>query len=64
MSARAEEAAIDQTVADMRFFTENEGKLRLDNYSMSAQFMKLGPELGTGYLESDPIVNQKKMLSL
>ena len=36
MSARAEEAAIDQTVADMRFFTENEGKLRLDNYSMSA----------------------------
>ena len=39
MSARAEEAAIDQTVADMRFFTENEGKLRLDNYSMSAQFL-------------------------
>ena len=35
MSARAEEAALDQTMADMRFFTENEGKLRLDNYSMS-----------------------------
>ena len=35
MSARAEEASIDQTVADMRFFTEKQGKLRLDNYSMS-----------------------------
>ena len=35
MSARAEDAAIDQTVADMRFFAENEGKIRLDNYSMS-----------------------------
>ena len=35
MSARAEESAVDQTVADMRFFTENEGKLRLDNYAMS-----------------------------
>ena len=35
MSARAEDAAIDQTVADMRFFAEKEGKIRLDNYSMS-----------------------------
>ena len=31
MSSRAEEASIDQTVADMRFFTENEGKLRLES---------------------------------
>ena len=40
MSARAEEASIDQTVADMRFFTEKQGKLRLDNYSMSPQICK------------------------
>ena len=35
MSARAEEAVLEQTVADMRFFTEHEGKLKLDNYTMS-----------------------------
>lgn len=35
MSQRAEEAALEQAMADMRFFTENEGKLRLDSFSMS-----------------------------
>ena len=35
MSARAEEAAIEQTLSDMKFFTEYDGKLRLDNYVMS-----------------------------
>ena len=32
MCKRAEEAAVEQTLADMKFFTENDGKLRLDNY--------------------------------
>ena len=36
MSRRAEEMAVEQTLADMKFFTENEGKLRLDNYSMES----------------------------
>ena len=35
MSARADLAAVEQSMSDMRFFTENEGKLRLDNYFMS-----------------------------
>ncbi len=34
MSKRAEEMAVEQSLADMRFFTENEGTLRLDNYAM------------------------------
>jgi hypothetical protein len=29
MSKRAEEMAIEQTLADVKFFTENEGTLRL-----------------------------------
>jgi Set1/Ash2 histone methyltransferase complex subunit ASH2 len=36
MSMRAEEMAVEQTLADMKFFTENEGKLRLDNYAMES----------------------------
>ena len=35
MSARADLAAVEQTVADMRFFTEKEGQLSLNNYFMS-----------------------------
>ncbi len=35
MSARADLAAVEQTVADMRFFTEMEGKLKLDSYFIS-----------------------------
>lgn len=35
MCKRADEVAVEQTVADMKFFTENEGRLRLDNYVMS-----------------------------
>ena len=35
MTARAEEFAIEQTLADMKFFTEYDGQLRLDNYVMS-----------------------------
>lgn len=35
LSARAEEAAVEQTLADLKFFTEYDGKLRLDNYVMS-----------------------------
>jgi Set1/Ash2 histone methyltransferase complex subunit ASH2 len=32
---RAKELEIEQAVADMRFFSENEGKLRIDNYFMT-----------------------------
>lgn len=35
MSVRADEVAVEQTLADLKFFTENEGKLKLDNYIMS-----------------------------
>lgn len=35
MSARADQAAIEQSLADMRFFTEREGKLSLNDYFMS-----------------------------
>ena len=35
MSARAEQVAIEQSMADMRFFTEMEGKLSLTNYASS-----------------------------
>lgn len=34
MSKRAEEMAVEQTLADMKFFTESEGKLSLDKYVM------------------------------
>lgn len=36
MSDRAEEAAIEQSVADMRFFAETEGKLNLQHYEMAS----------------------------
>ena len=36
MSKRADEMAIEQTLSDMKFFTENEGTLRLDNYVMES----------------------------
>lgn len=32
MHEKAEEAVSEQTVADMLYLTENEGKLRLDTY--------------------------------
>merc|ERR1711890_75804 len=32
MSARAEEAAVEQSLADMKFFTEYEGRLTLGDY--------------------------------
>ena len=35
MSARAEEAAVEQSLADMKFFTEYEGRLTLRDYVMS-----------------------------
>jgi len=35
MSQRAEEAALEQAMSDMKFFTENEGKLKLDSFAMS-----------------------------
>jgi hypothetical protein len=35
MSARAEQVAIEQSMADMRFFTEKEGVLSLANYTSS-----------------------------
>ena len=35
MSARAEEAAVEQSLADMKFFTEYEGRLTLGDYVMS-----------------------------
>ena len=34
MSKRADDMAIEQTLSDMKFFTENEGTLRLDNFVM------------------------------
>ena len=35
MSQRSEEAALEQAMSDMKFFTENEGKLKLDSFAMS-----------------------------
>ena len=35
LSERAKEVAVEQCLADMKFFTENDGRLRLDNYVMS-----------------------------
>lgn len=35
MSARAEQMAIEQSMADMRFFTEKEGRLSLSTYASS-----------------------------
>ena len=35
MCERAEEVVIEQSLSDMKFFTENEGKLGLNNYLMS-----------------------------
>ena len=35
MCHRAEEVVIEQSLSDMRFFTENDGKLALNNYIMS-----------------------------
>jgi len=35
MCHRAEEVVIEQSLSDMRFFTENDGKLTLNNYIMS-----------------------------
>lgn len=32
MSERGEEAICDQTLADLIYLTENEGKLRLDSF--------------------------------
>jgi len=32
---RAKELEVEQTVSDMRFFTEQDGKLRIDNYFVS-----------------------------
>lgn len=32
MSERGEEAICDQTMADLIYLTENEGKLRLDSF--------------------------------
>jgi hypothetical protein len=36
MSKRSEEMAVEQTLADLKFFTEHEGSLRLDNYVMES----------------------------
>ena len=35
MYLRADQAAIEQSLADMRFFATKEGKLKLDDYFMS-----------------------------
>merc|ERR1712098_59749 len=35
VSDRAKELEIEQAVADMRFFTEHEGKLRIDSYFLN-----------------------------
>ena len=35
MSARGEEATVEQTLSDMKFFTEYEGRLTLRDYVMS-----------------------------
>lgn len=34
MCEKAEDAICEQTIADMLYLTENEGKLRLDSYVM------------------------------
>lgn len=34
MSDRIEEFICEQTMADMMYFTENDGKLRLDSFSL------------------------------
>lgn len=34
MHERVEEMICEQTMADMMYFTENDGKLRLDSYGM------------------------------
>lgn len=34
MNEKAEESICEQTVADLLYLTENEGKLRLDSYVM------------------------------
>lgn len=34
MQGRVEEMICEQTMADMMYFTENDGKLRLDTYSL------------------------------
>lgn len=34
MCEKAEEAICEQTMADMLYLTENEGKLRLDNFNI------------------------------
>lgn len=34
MSEKAEEAICEQTMADLLYLTENEGKLRLDNFNL------------------------------
>lgn len=34
MNEKAEEAICEQTIADLMYLTENEGKLRLDTYVM------------------------------
>ena len=35
ISDRVKELEVEQTMADMQFFTEHEGKLKIDNYFMS-----------------------------
>lgn len=34
MSEKAEEAIAEQTMADLLYLTENDGKLRLDNFNL------------------------------
>lgn len=34
MSEKAEESICEQTMADLLYLTENEGKLRLDNFNL------------------------------
>ena len=47
MCERAEEVVIEQSLSDMKFFTENEGKLGLNNYLMSPWilYVKVIPKL-------------------
>ena len=35
IAERTKELEVEQVVADMKFFTEQDGKLRIDNYFMS-----------------------------
>ena len=59
MCERAEEVVIEQSLSDMKFFTENEGKLGLNNYLMSPWilYVKVIPKLYQEWKNKDTKLN-------